>query len=43
MKLTFHEGKNFGDALNPLIFHHFLGETFFDNDPSVQFLSLIHI
>lgn len=40
MKLTFHEGKNFGDALNPLIFHHFLGETFFDNDSSVQFLGI---
>jgi succinoglycan biosynthesis protein ExoV len=40
MKLTFHEGKNFGDALNPMIFHHFLGETFFDEDSSVQFIGI---
>jgi succinoglycan biosynthesis protein ExoV len=40
MKLTYHEGKNFGDALNPLIFNYFLGEDFFDDDESVQFLGI---
>jgi succinoglycan biosynthesis protein ExoV len=40
MKLTFHEGKNFGDALNPMIFHYFLGKDFFDEDISVQFLGI---
>ncbi|MDF2437019.1 MAG: succinoglycan biosynthesis ketolase [Bacteroidota bacterium] len=40
MKLTYHEGKNFGDALNPLIFHHFLGKDFFDEDSSVQFIGI---
>ena len=40
MKLTYHEGKNFGDALNPMIFHHFLGESFFDEDTTVQFIGI---
>jgi succinoglycan biosynthesis protein ExoV len=40
MKLTYHEGKNFGDALNPFIFHHFLGADFFDNDTSIQFIGI---
>jgi succinoglycan biosynthesis protein ExoV len=40
MKLTYHEGKNFGDALNPFIFHHFLGADFFDNDTSTQFIGI---
>jgi succinoglycan biosynthesis protein ExoV len=40
MKLTYHEGKNFGDALNPMIFYHFLGKDFFDEDSSVQFLGI---
>lgn len=40
MKLTFHEGKNFGDALNPMIFHHFLGKDFFDENSSIQFIGI---
>jgi succinoglycan biosynthesis protein ExoV len=40
MKLTYHEGKNFGDALNPMIFHHYLGKDFFDENTSVQFLGI---
>lgn len=40
MKLTYHEGKNFGDALNPMVFHHFLGEKYFDEDTSVRFLGI---
>ena len=40
MKLTYHEGKNFGDALNPLIFHHYLGADFFDEDDSIRFIGI---
>lgn len=40
MKLTYHEGKNFGDALNPIIFYHFLGKEFFDEDTSVRFIGI---
>ncbi|MFK8037039.1 MAG: polysaccharide pyruvyl transferase family protein [Crocinitomicaceae bacterium] len=26
MKLIYHKGKNFGDAINPIVFNHFIGE-----------------
>ena len=39
MKLEYHEGKNFGDAINPLVFHNFLPD-FFDADPSKIFIGI---
>lgn len=39
MKLEYHKGNNFGDALNPIIFNHYL-PNFFDNDDSVLFLGI---
>lgn len=39
MQLTYYTGNNFGDALNPLIFHHFLPD-FFNQDPSEMFLGI---
>ncbi len=39
MILTYYRGKNFGDALNPLIFNHLL-PGFFDDDPSELFLGI---
>jgi succinoglycan biosynthesis protein ExoV len=35
MKLLYHTGKNFGDALNPYIFNHYLGGLIDDNDDVV--------
>ncbi|MBK7297912.1 MAG: hypothetical protein IPI91_15350 [Flavobacteriales bacterium] len=34
MKLTYHEGQNFGDALNPLIFKKLFPDFFDDDDAS---------
>lgn len=39
MKLQYFTGKNFGDALNPYIFQHFLPD-FFDDDDSVSFFGI---
>ena len=39
MKLQYFKGKNFGDALNPYIFNHFLPD-FFDEDASVSFFGI---
>lgn len=39
MKLTYHTGNNFGDALNPYIFNHFFSNFFDDND-EVLFLGI---
>jgi len=39
MILTYYKGKNFGDAINPMIFHHLL-PGFFDDDPSMRFLGI---
>ncbi len=36
MLLNYFRGQNFGDALNPLIFHHLL-PGFFDDDPAIEF------
>ena len=35
MKLVYHEGKNFGDALNPLIFNQLLPNFFDENENDV--------
>jgi succinoglycan biosynthesis protein ExoV len=37
MLLTYHKGQNFGDALNPVIWNHFL-PNFFDDDNNHLFL-----
>lgn len=39
MKLEYFTGKNFGDALNPYIFHHFL-PGFFDDNPEETFFGI---
>jgi len=39
MKLTYYKGKNFGDAINPLIFNT-LYPNFFDNNDEVLFLGI---
>lgn len=39
MKLEYFTGKNFGDALNPYIFNHFL-PGFFDNDETIAFFGI---
>lgn len=39
MKLTYHEGRNFGDALNPLIFNK-LFPDFFDDDERTLFIGI---
>ncbi|MFO8234700.1 MAG: polysaccharide pyruvyl transferase family protein [Bacteroidales bacterium] len=40
MILTYYDTtRNFGDLLNPLIFHHYL-PNFFDNDPEIIFLGI---
>ncbi len=39
MRLRYYREPNFGDALNPLIFEHFLPD-FFDDDPSVEFCGI---
>ncbi|MBK9536537.1 MAG: polysaccharide pyruvyl transferase family protein [Flavobacteriales bacterium] len=39
MKLTYHEGQNFGDALNPLIFKK-LFPDFFDDDERILFIGI---
>lgn len=39
MRLKYYREPNFGDALNPLIFEHFLPQ-FFDDDPSVEFCGI---
>jgi succinoglycan biosynthesis protein ExoV len=39
MRLQYYTEQNFGDTLNPLIFHHVL-PNFFDNDPSVDFFGI---
>lgn len=39
MKLEYHKEKNFGDALNPIVFHYFLPD-FFDEDSSSIFLGI---
>lgn len=35
MKLYYHSGKNFGDAINPAVFEHFLGDVFDDDSTEV--------
>jgi succinoglycan biosynthesis protein ExoV len=35
MKLYYHTGKNFGDAINPMIFNHYLGEYLNDDTTEV--------
>jgi succinoglycan biosynthesis protein ExoV len=39
MKLTYHEGRNFGDALNPLVFNK-LFPGFFDDDERTLFIGI---
>lgn len=39
MKLLYFESDNFGDALNPFIFNHYLPE-FFDDDPTTVFIGI---
>jgi len=39
MKLVYHKGNNFGDALNSVIFEYFLPD-FFDDDEEVKFLGI---
>lgn len=39
MKLRYHLSRNFGDALNPYIFNHFLPQ-FFDNQSDVEFVGI---
>ena len=39
MILTYYKGKNFGDAINPMIFNHLL-PGFFDDDPAERFLGI---
>lgn len=39
MRLCYFKGKNFGDALNPLIFNTLL-PNFFDDDPAVDFFGI---
>ncbi|WP_417608095.1 polysaccharide pyruvyl transferase family protein [Owenweeksia hongkongensis] len=39
MKLEYFTGKNFGDALNPFIFQHFL-PNFFDDNPEETFFGI---
>ncbi len=39
MILTYYKGKNFGDAINPMLFNHLL-PGFFDDDPSELFLGI---
>jgi len=39
MILTYYKGENFGDAINPMIFHHLL-PGFFNDDPSERFLGI---
>lgn len=39
MELVYHKGRNFGDALNPLIFHA-LFPGFFDQDPRTLFIGI---
>ncbi|MBL3658184.1 polysaccharide pyruvyl transferase family protein [Fulvivirga sediminis] len=39
MKLTYYESANFGDALNPRIFKHYLPD-FFDQNSDIQFLGI---
>lgn len=39
MKLVYHEGKNFGDAINPLIFNHYL-PNFFNTKKDYEFLGI---
>lgn len=39
MKLTYHQGRNFGDALNPIIFRA-LFPDFFDDDDGVIFVGI---
>lgn len=39
MKLEYHKGANFGDALNPIIFNYFL-PNYFDEDNSVIVLGI---
>lgn len=40
MQLQYHRGKNFGDQLNPFIFHHFLPGYFEENGEGVHFLGI---
>jgi succinoglycan biosynthesis protein ExoV len=35
MKLYYHKGKNFGDAINPIIFNHYLGNLLNQNDSEI--------
>jgi succinoglycan biosynthesis protein ExoV len=39
MILNYFQSNNFGDALNPYIFHHFLPD-FFDSDPETSFVGI---
>ncbi|UII25504.1 polysaccharide pyruvyl transferase family protein [Fulvivirga maritima] len=39
MKLTYYESTNFGDALNPIIFPHYLPD-FFDQDSDIEFIGI---
>lgn len=40
MKLAYHTGNNVGDAINPLIFDHFLGADFFDGREETHLLGI---
>jgi succinoglycan biosynthesis protein ExoV len=35
MKLYYHKGKNFGDAINPIIFNHYLGNLLNQDDTEI--------
>jgi hypothetical protein len=40
MQLSYHQGANVGDAINPLIFGFYLGEEFFDDLDDVSLLGI---
>jgi hypothetical protein len=40
MRLAYHKGKNVGDAINPIIFDHFLGREFFNEKDETYLLGI---
>ena len=40
MKLEYFKGKNFGDALNPFIFNHFLSDLLNNEEDGISFLGI---
>lgn len=40
MKLIYHRGQNFGDALNPLIFEHFLNDGALNESSDIELLGI---